>query len=128
MAEPTTTRIILRQEIAREVGMPAFRRFPTGFTIQDTGESGSNSASDSTGIRDARLTQERDYWINTWVYNVSTEETRLTLDFLQESNTLIPEYDWTTSPTTAHSIEIFSIYSPQPIHEITYSTILQLFD
>jgi len=116
MAEPTTTRATLRQEIAREVGMPAFRRFPSGFTIQDTAESGLTNASDSAGIRDGRLTQKRNFWINTWVYNVTTEESRRTSDFLQESNTLIPEYDWTTTPDTTHTIEIFNIHTPEEIH------------
>ena len=116
MAEPTNSRQTLRRDIARQIGMPFFRRFPSGIVIQDTAESGLANASDSTGIRDARLTQKPDYWIQTWVYNATTSETRLTTDFLAESNTLIPEYDWTTTPDTTHTIEIHHMYTPQEIH------------
>jgi hypothetical protein len=91
MAEPTTTRQTIRRDVGRQLGMPFFRRFPSGIVIQDTSESGLANASDSTAIRDGRLTQKPDYWIQTWVYNATTGETRMTTDFLSESNSLIPE-------------------------------------
>ncbi len=127
MAEPTNTRTVLRQDIARQVGMPFFRRFPAGIVVQDTVESGLTTGSDSTALKDGRLTQTRNYWINTWVYNVTTDETRLTVDFLQESNSLIPEYDWTTTPSTLHTIEIFNIYNPDEIHLAIDDAIAEAF-
>src|SRR3990167_3549221 len=54
MAEPLTSRVTLRREIARDLGMPFFRRFPSGITVQDSATSGLSSGSDSAGIRDAK--------------------------------------------------------------------------
>ena len=130
MAEPTTTRQTLRREIAQEVGMPFFRRFPSGFTIQDTATSGLASISDSSGIRDSRLTQKRDYWINTWVMLQDTAgsiQSRLTVDFQQQSNTLVPEYDWTGTPDSSYTVEIYNIHNPDEIHLAVNNAIAEGF-
>ena len=116
MAEPTVDRVTLRREIARDLGMPFFRIFPSGITIQDSATSGLANASDSTKIKDSRFQQKADYWKNTWVYNVTTGEQRRTVDFIQDQKALMPEYNWTTTPTTAHTIEIFSIHTAEEVH------------
>lgn len=127
MSEPTNTRQTLRREIALDLGMPFFRRFPSGIAVQDTTESGLKDASDSTGIRDSRLTQHRNFWLKTWVYDVSNDTMRMTKDFLQESNTLVPEWDWDQAPTTGTTIEIHSIWNPQEIHQAINDGIQEAF-
>jgi len=116
MAEPRVNRQTLRRQIARDLGMPFFKRFPNGIAVQDTATSGINSATDSTAVRDSRLTQGRDYWNNGWMYDVNSGEVRLIVDFREHEKALIPEYDFTTAPDTATTIEIFNIHTPDEIH------------
>lgn len=110
MAEPTTDRVTLRREIAADLGMPFFKRFPTG--IQATG----SSDLDSSFFQDDRLVQRRRYWKNMWLYNTTNDEYRKIVDFRHEQNRLIPEFDFTTTPATTTIYEILSIYTPDDIH------------
>ena len=116
MAEPLTSRVTLRREIARDLGMPFFRRFPSGITVQDSATSGLSSGSDSAGIRDSRLNQPREYWKNTWIYDPVQAEQRKVIDFIRDAKKLLVEFPFTVAPTTATAIEIFSIHTPEEIH------------
>lgn len=101
--------------------MPFFERFSGGIQLEDS------TSADSTIIRDSRLTQSRDYWRNSWVWNVTTGEHRKTIDFLENENGLIPEFDWTTTPDTTHTIEIFNKWSPLQIHDAINEAIREGF-
>jgi hypothetical protein len=133
MAEPTTQRITLRREIAKDLGMPFFRRFPSGVTLQDTATSGLGSISDAGGIRDSRFTQERDYWQNSWMYVLDTAAggnnhmMRKTVDFRKHDRTLVPEFDFDSAPSTGASLEIFNIHTPEEIHDAINDAIVEGF-
>src|SRR3990167_6446349 len=116
VSEPLTSRVTLRREIARDLGMPFFRRFPSGITVQDSATSGLSSGSDSAGIRDSRLNQPREYWKNTWIYDPVQAEQRKVIDFIRDAKKLLVEFPLTVAPTTATAIEIFSIHTPEEIH------------
>ena len=121
MAEPTSSRLILRRQIATDLGMPFFERFSGGIVLEDS------TSADSTIIRDSRLTQSRDYWNSAWVWNVNTGEHRMNIDFLENENGMIPEFEWVTSPTTSHTIEIFNKWSPLQIHDAINEAIREGF-
>jgi len=111
MAEPVVDRKTLRRAIAKDLKMPFFRRFPDGI-IADA-----SSDLSTAFFQDIRLKQRRDFWNNMWLYNVDSGESRRIIDFLQPSNRLMPEFNFTTTPTTAHTYEIFSIHTPDEIHD-----------
>ena len=91
--------------------MPFFERFSGGIVLEDS------TSADSTIIRDSRLTMSRDYWNNAWVWNVNTGEHRRVVDFIENENGMVAEYDWVTTPDTTHTIEIFNKWSPIQIHD-----------
>ena len=131
MAEPKTQRVTLRREIAQDLGMPFFKRFPSGLSIQDTATSGLANASTVSLLRDSRLQQNRDYWNNSWVYLPKTDEMRKVLDFSQDKRGLIPEYDFDSAssvdPDTAATFELFNIHTPQEIHDAIDDAIIEGF-
>ncbi len=121
MAEPTTDRVTLRREIAKDLGMPFFKRFGSGI------QAVASSDLDSTFFQDARLTQRRDFWKNMWLYDVSNDDFRRIADFRQEQRRLVPEFDFTATPTTASVFEIHSIYTPEEIHDAINDAIREAF-
>ena len=96
--------------------MPFFRRWPNGLVIQDTATSGLNNPTDSTKVLDSRFTQRRNYWNNTWLYDVTSGEQRRVVDFIRDQKALIPEFDFDSPPSTATTIEIMSIHTPAEVH------------
>ena len=91
--------------------MPFFKRFPLGL------QADADSDLDSSFLQDDRLVQARQYWKNMWLYNVSNDEYRRVSDFRHEQNRLVPEFDFTTTPSTTDIFEILSIFTPDEIHD-----------
>ena len=116
MGEPTVNRVTLRREICQDLGMPFFRRWPNGLVVQDTATSGMANATDSAKLVDSRFNQRRKYWKSAWLYDVTSGEQRKVVDFIRDQKALIPEYDFTTVPSTATTFEIMSIHTPAEIH------------
>ena len=127
MSEPLTSRITLRREIARDLGMPFFRRFPSGITVQDSATSGLSSLSDSMGVRDSRFAQQPEFWKNSWLYDPTQGEQRLVTDFVRALKKLLVEFPFTAAPSTATTIEIFHIHSPEEVHLAVNDAILEAF-
>jgi len=114
MAKPTVSRTTLRRAIAMEQAMPFFQRYETALTA----DSGS-----STGkIIDASLTQDDDYWKNSWLYISSDTATgnigavRQVVRFSEVDNTLYPEYNFPAAASTGTSYELHTVFSPHEIH------------
>lgn len=129
MAEPTTDRVTLRREICRDLGMPFFRRWPSGLAVQDTatGGTGTTDGSDSTQVVDSRLTQRRGYWKNQWLYDVISGEERICVNFIKDQKALVPEYDFDSPPSTATTFEILAIHSPSEVHLAINDAIVEGF-
>ena len=121
MTIPTSTRAALRRAICSELAMPFARRYPSYLTC--------DSASSSSQIVDADLTQSDDYWKNMWLYicaNVSTStgatlddnvgEVRLIDGFLNKDNTLLLDRALPQAATEYDRYEIHDNWNAYEIH------------
>ncbi len=132
MAEPRVDRVTLRREICRDLGMPFFRRWPSGLVVQDTATSGMNNPTSVSRLVDSRFTQRRNYWNKQWIYDLSSGEERIIVDFIKDQKALIPEYDFVVAPVdspsaSASTFEILAIHSPSEIHLAIDDAIIEAF-
>jgi len=125
MAKPTTSRTTLRRAIAMDLAMPFFQRYETSLTA--------DSGSSASKIVDASLTQDDDFWKNSWLYISSDTATgnvgavRQIVRFSETDNALFPEYNLTAAASTGTSFELHTIFSPHEIHRAINRSIQEGF-
>lgn len=118
MAKPTHTLQTLRRSVEQEMGMDFARRFPNGATVTAA------SDSDADTIVDSKLTQEQDFWKNTWayIYTDSSDNTanigqsRLVVGNDPTANSLYLEYPLPVAPSTSAGYEILNWFSALEVH------------
>jgi hypothetical protein len=114
MAKPVSTRTSLRRAIAGELSMPFFQRYDSSLTA--------DSGSTISKVIDADLTQEDDYWKNSWLYISSDTATanvgavRQVTRFIAADNALLPEYDLPSAASTGTGFELHTVFSPFETH------------
>jgi hypothetical protein len=106
MAETTQTLQQLRRAVCKELRMPFFRRFSSSSTATSGAAAGL--------LVDSALTQDDDFWAGHWAYHVDSQEVRLIKAFLAESDTAIPERDFTSLSST-DEYEIQSLWNATEI-------------
>lgn len=123
MAEATITRKLLRQRVCLDLEMPFYQRFPTGSALTST-------ASGKDRFVDTSLTQSHKFWKGGWVLWTSGTDLgqhRRVVDFWQDQDTAILEWDAVTLPASGVTYEIMSIWSPPQIHSAITSAIKSAF-
>ncbi len=108
MSEPTFTLQQLRRAIGRELEMPFFRKYKSGFLAADSG-------SVSTLV-DSDLAQKDKVWVNAWVYRIASQEVSQILNFDANTNQLTFEVP-VTAFAASDQYEIHSIWNAYDIHE-----------
>lgn len=114
MAEPTTTRQVLRRELGVMANMPFYNKFSDGY-VPLTGTPTTTKLSSSD-----RLVQEDNTWTNSYVYivdGVCAGESRLITGHTRQDGTLILEYPLPSAPSASDTIEITGRWSPEALHK-----------
>jgi len=111
MAEPTKTRKQLRRAVSKASKSRFFRTYSDGeIPLSGTPSAISLPSTDY-------LVQGDNYWKNSFVYVVETQEERPISDFDNATAVLTPEYPFTAAPDSTDSIEIHDRWSPGEIHD-----------
>lgn len=110
MTTPTITRAAIRKTICRELGMPFYRYYNAALTA-DAATSGVDK------LVDTDLTQPEHYWEGSWIFSPTTEEVRQVVAFESGVNMLVPDRDFTTSPSTATEYELQTGWNAYEIHQ-----------
>ena len=107
MSEPTITLAEIRRELCSELKMPFARRYGDGFLTADSGTTKS--------LVDSELTQKDNFWNNSWVYRVASQEAALITKFTASDNTLQLETA-VTAFAAANEYEIHTLWNAYEIH------------
>jgi len=116
MAEPTSTRAALRQELARRLNMD--------FALRIGSSSTATSGTTTTLVDTNNLTQTDDFWNGAWLYiandaSASTNDgaVRLISDFVQSSSTLTVLEPFGVANASSDEYEIHSPWNALQIHD-----------
>jgi hypothetical protein len=112
MPEPTTTRLYLRRDICRMVGMKFPRYSSLGY--QAISSQALEYIYDTTFLK-----QPDDYWNMSWFYAVTgaaAGQTRMIVDNDQIVNRIKTEYPVSPAMSAADQYELLDIWSPEEIH------------
>jgi hypothetical protein len=116
MAEPTSTRAALRQEIARRLNMDFALRIGASSTATD---GGTNELIDTN-----RLRQANDFWNGSWLYIVNDTsgtdndgEVRLISDFVNSTRSIAVVEPFSAAIANTDEYEIHSPWNALQIHD-----------
>jgi hypothetical protein len=106
MSEPTTSLATIRRDICRTLRMPFFQRYSAGY-LAATGGS-------TTSLIDTKLTQEDNFWKQSWVYRIASQEAARIITFTAKDDTARFE----TPITAVASTDQYEIHSRWNAYEI----------
>ena len=107
MAEPTSTRTVLRRAICQELHMPFMRR--------TNGESTVGASPTTTRVTDTALFVNEDGWNNHWWYSITRDEVRRIIDTQSATTEIVLEYP-ATLPVAGEKYEIHTVFNAHEIH------------